>query len=123
MEPSALPSKGESTSSEDDTPNKKRATTNLFIPVRTKKAKKEDILKSTHDLIKKTIENDKSDSMMKLMKEELELSRKHELKLFQMLLHSQQPSTHAQQNPFGTPLPPVQQPSASFEPVNGWNHQ
>ena len=60
---------------------------------------------------------------MKLMKEEFELSRQHELKLFQMLLQSQQPSTHAQQTPFGAPHPPAQQPSPSFNPVNGWNHQ
>ena len=59
MEPSALPSEGESTS--EDTPNKKPATTNQFTPIRTKKVKKEDILKATHDLLKKTIENDKSD--------------------------------------------------------------
>ena len=41
--------------------------------------------------------------MMKLMEEEFELSRQHELKPFQMLLQSQQPSTHAQQTPFETP--------------------
>ena len=105
VEPSALPSEGGSTS--EDTPNKKPATTNQFTPIRTKKAKKEDILKATHDP-KKTIENDKSDSMMKLMKEEFELSRQHELKLFQLLLQSQQASTQ----------PPAQQPSP-FNPVNG----
>ena len=121
VEPSALPSEGKSTS--EDTPNKKPATTNQFTPIPNKKAKKEDILKTTHDLLKKTIENDKSDSIMKLMKEEFELSRQHELKPFQMLLQSQQPSTHAQQPPFGTPHPPAQQPSPSFNPVNGWNHQ
>ena len=109
VEPSALPSGGESTA--DDTPEKKPASTNQFTPVRTKRAKKEDILKSTHELIKKVIENDKSDTMLKLMKEEFEQSRQHELKLFQMLLQAQQPSTHAQQNPFGTTHPPAQQPS------------
>ena len=122
VEPSALPSEGQSTS--EDTPNKKPVTTNQFTPIPNKKAKKEDILKATHDLLKKTIENVKSDSIMKLMKEEFELSRQHELKLFQMLLQSQQPSTHAQQTSFGTPHPPAQQPSPSFNPVNGWNcHQ
>ena len=66
---------------EDD--SNKTATSNQFIPLKRKKPKKEDILKSTHDLIKETLESDKTD-MLEFVKKKFKQSRHRELKLFQM---------------------------------------
>ena len=102
---------------EDD--SNKTAKTNQFIPLKRKKPKKEDILKSTHDLIKKTLESDKTDTMFEFTKKEFEQSRQHELKLFQMFLQSQQPSSSDPvQNFYGVQnhQPPSQQPVATLHP-------
>lgn len=60
--------------------------------------------------------------MPQLMKEEFEQSRQHEVKLFQMLLQSQQqqPSTHPQPNVFGPPNQPSHLQSVSLQPATPW---
>ena len=50
---------------EDD--SNKTATTNQFIPLKRKKPKKEDTLISTYDLIKKTLESDKTDTILEFI--------------------------------------------------------
>lgn len=73
-------------------------TRKVFVPVKTKKTRYEDVLTSTNELVKKTLENDKTDKMLQLMKDEFEQSRQHELKLFQMLFNSMN-NTESQSTP------------------------
>lgn len=71
----------------------------LFVPVRKKKGKhNDDSLTEAIQLMKGVIENDNTQDMIKLMREDMEKSRQHELRLMEMLLGvgNQQPSVEQQ---------------------------
>ena len=70
-----------------------------FVPVKsvpTKRQKKEDPLVKAIHLMRTAIENDPTKELIKFLKSDIEKSREHELKLYQMLLTHSNPSPQPQ---------------------------
>ena len=76
---------------EDQDLAKDHPSTQLFVPVKTasKKRKRKgdntEILTEAVNLLKTAVENDASKEMLPFLKEDIEKSREHELKLFKLL--------------------------------------
>ena len=97
VEPSA--SREEVTQSTEDEGNSEASqgcVGKQFVPVKsatTKKLKKEDPLVEAIHLMRSAIENDPTKQLIQFLKSDIEKSREHEVKLFQLLL------THSNPNP------------------------
>ena len=97
VEPSA--SREEVTQSTEDDGNSEASQDFVgkhFVPVKsapTKKLKKEDPLVESIHLMRSAIENDPTKQLIQFLKSDIEKSREHEVKLFQLLL------THSNPNP------------------------
>ena len=103
---------------EDQDLAKDHPSTQLFVPVKTapKKRKRKgdntaEILTEAVNLLKTAVENDASKEMLAFLKEDIEISREHELKLFKLLCTQdglQQPSFYPRApsyNPYMSPSP------------------
>ncbi|CAH3171143.1 unnamed protein product [Porites lobata] len=100
---------------EDQDLAKDHTSTQLFVPVKTapKKRKRKgdntEILTEAVNLLKTAVESDASKEMLAFLKEDIEKSREHELKLFKLLCTQdglQQPSFYPSYNPYMPPVAP-----------------
>ena len=91
----------------------------LFVPVKTapKKRKRRgdntEILTEAVNLLKMAVENDASKEMLAFLKEDIEKSREHELKLFKLLCTQdkvQQPTVYPPAPSYNPYIPPVTPP-------------
>lgn len=91
----------------------------LFVPVKTapKKRKRRgdntEILTEAVNLLKTAVENDASKEMLAFLKEDIEKSREHELKLFKLLCTQdkvQQPTVYPPAPSYNPYMPPVTPP-------------
>lgn len=85
----------ETTESEGTVDEHKDSPVRDFVPVKSaprKKQKKEDPLVEAIGLMRTAIENDPTKELMKFIQSDIEKSREHELKLFQMLLGQSNPN-------------------------------
>lgn len=109
----------------------KNAEEQLFVPSKGSNKKKQDNSAEAVKLLKQVIEGETTKNVIDCMREEMEKSREHEMKLFQMMCQTF--SSHVQQNPrqeyvhqtitgvtehaphsFPSQFNQVQQPSTSF---------
>ena len=104
---------------EDQDLDKDHPSTQLFVPVKTapKKRKRKgdntEILIEAVNLLKTAVENDASKHMLAFLKEDIEKSKEHELKLFKLLCTqdgSQQPSFYPRALPYNPYMPLVSPP-------------
>jgi hypothetical protein len=80
---------------------------------RKRKGDNTEILTEAVNLLKTAVENDASKDMLAFLKEDMEQSREHELKLFKSLCTqdgSQQPSFYPRAPPYNPYMPPVATP-------------
>ena len=87
------------TENEDILDEHKNSSVGEFVPVKTvptKRQKKEDPLVEAIHLMRTAIENDPTKELIKFLKSDIEKSREHELKLYQMLLTHSNPSPQPQ---------------------------
>lgn len=100
IEPSASKEKNnQMTENEGIVDEHKNSSVGEFVPVKlvpTKRQKKEDPLVEAIHLMRTAIENDPTKELIKFLKSDLEKSREHELKLYQMLLTHSNPSPQSQ---------------------------
>ena len=104
---------------EDQDLAKDHPSTQLFVPVKTapKKRKRKgdntEILTEAVNLLKTAVENDASKEMLAFLKEDIEKSREHELKLFKLLCTQdglQQPSFYPRAPSYNPYMPPSPHP-------------
>ena len=104
---------------EDQDLAKDHPSTQLFVPVKTapKKRKRKgdntEILTEAVNVLKTAVENDASKEMLAFLKEDIEKSREHELKLFKLLCTQdglQQPSFYPPAPSYNPYMPPVAPP-------------
>lgn len=104
---------------EDQDLDRDQPSTQLFVPVKTAPKKKKrkgdntEILTEAVNLLKTAVENDASKDMLAFLKEDIEKSREHELKLFKLLCTqdgSQQPSSYPRAPPYNPYMAPVAPP-------------
>ena len=103
---------------EDQGLDRDQPSTQLFVPVKTapkrkRKSNNTEILTEAVNLLKTAVENDTSKDMLAFLKEDIEKSREHELKLFKLLCtqdKSQQPSFYPRAPPYNPYMAPVTAP-------------
>lgn len=104
---------------EDQEVAKDHPSTQLFVQVKTapkKRKRKGDntaILTEAVNLLKTAVENDSSKDLLAFLKEDIEKSREHELKLFKLLCTQdglQQPSFYPRAPSYNPYMPPVVPP-------------
>jgi len=99
VEPSSREDVNQSTDNEGNSGASQGCAGKQFVPVKsapTKKLKKEDPLVEAIHLMRSAIENDPTKQLMQFLKSDIEKSREHEVKLFQMLLTHSNPSPQTQ---------------------------
>ena len=115
LEPSASREEvTQSTENEGNSESSQDCAGKQFVPVKsapTKKQKKEDPLVEAIHLMRSVIENDPTKQLIQFLKSDIEKSREHEVKLFQLLLSHFNPNPQTQyglaSHHHGVMFPPV----------------